>query len=137
MKTPTDLEILDIIYNQYYRTFKGFVKGRDRQSKVYVPIDVDLIGRKLYVDGDIIFGRLYYYLNKKYSYKPEDGSAMVEFFCLSIGGLGREDKHCIQFPLMGSVLAEMRHEKKKYRISTALAILSLVISIAAVVISIA
>ena len=31
-----------------------------RVTKNYVPIDIDLLGEELGVDGDIIFGRLYY-----------------------------------------------------------------------------
>jgi hypothetical protein len=39
-----------------------------RITKNFVPIDVNVIGEKLGVDGDIIFSSLYYHLNQKYSY---------------------------------------------------------------------
>ena len=48
------------------------------------------IGKELGVDGDIIFGRLYYYLSKKYSFENSD-ETKVDFFALKVG----DDKHCI------------------------------------------
>jgi hypothetical protein len=132
---PTDQEILEFIYNHYYKTFKSYVAGRDRQSKIYVPIDVDLVGRQFKVDGDIIFGRLYYHLNKKYTYTNPDNTK-IEFFALSIGSTPADLK-AIQFPLMASVLADMRLENKKYRIATGIAITSLLVSLVALIISVA
>ena len=135
MKIPTDLEILKVIYSQYYSEFESFKKNSEsRLVKVYVPIDVDLIGAKLGVDGDIVFGRLYYHFNNKYSYSNKDGSKVL-FFALELGSSERKDKHCIQFPLMASVLAELMHEHHKYRVTTIISILSFIVSIAAVIIS--
>jgi hypothetical protein len=131
MKVPTDLQILQSVYDRYYSEFEAFKTGEknSRASKVYVPIDVDLIGEKLGVDGDIIFGRLYYHFNNKYSF------GKVEFFSLSIGEIGKQDKHCIQFPYMASVLADLQNENTKFRIATRLAWVSIGISIIALVVS--
>ena len=69
MKVPTDLAILEEIYKEYYSVYASFQKGGgDRESKIYVPIVCGDIAKKLNVDSDIVFGRLYYHLEKKYGY---------------------------------------------------------------------
>jgi hypothetical protein len=131
-KLPTDLEILNAIYEQYYETFAHYTDDNgSRRSKVQVPIDIHKIAADLKVDGDIIFGRLYYHLNKKYAYLKENG-AKVSFFELMID----KDKHCINFPLMASVLADLRDKEQKHNISMGIAIGSIIISFFAIIISI-
>jgi hypothetical protein len=132
MKTPTDLKILKLIYKTYYKTYISFSRNnKTRETKIYVPIDSDLIAKKLGVDGDIVFGRLYYYLNEKYSYVESDG-VKVKFFTLSAGN----DVRCIQFPLMASVLAGLRSENKKYLTATIIAFISLLLATLSIFIAI-
>ena len=64
------------------------------------------IAKILNVDADIVFGRLYYHLNEKFSYKHDDGSK-VEFFALHVG----DESHCINFPYLASVLADLQEKK--------------------------
>ncbi|MEQ8534519.1 MAG: hypothetical protein RIB86_21880 [Imperialibacter sp.] len=136
MKIPTDLAILDKIYKKYYHEFASFNKEEpNRNTKVYVPIDVNKIGEELGVDGDIIFGRLYYHLNNKFRYLKEDG-VRVEFFANHIGPFGNEDTHCVQFPYLVSVLADLKDEDRKFRIATLAATVSIFISIVSLIISI-
>ena len=121
---PTDLQILNTIYNQYYDKFKSFSKNDpDRSSKIFIPIDITLIAKELEVDVDIIFGRLYYHLEQKYGYKRPDDTK-VAFFTLKAG----VDKNCINFPYMASVLANLRDREKKHSIATKIAIFSLIIA---------
>ena len=128
MKIPTDLQILNLIYNSYYKTFESYTRGNNsRETKNYVPINIDAIGKKLCIDGDIVFGRLYYHLNKKFSYRNDDES-LVEFFACKIG----DDKHSIHFPYMASVLADLKYENRKYRTATIIALVSLGISLIAI-----
>ena len=133
MKTlPTDLKILNAIYEHYYETFVSFSKSdKNRSSKIYIPIDIKTLAEDMGVDPDIIFGRLYYDLDQKYAYKQEDGSN-VHFFTLKIG----DDRHCVNFPYMASVLAELREKNRKYRIATTIAIFSLFVSVIALLLSI-
>jgi hypothetical protein len=106
MTTPTDFEILKIIRDHYYDAFISFDKNvPNRLSKIYVPIDIDLIAEKFGVGGDVIFGRLYYYLDKKYSYKNEDGSR-VQFFANSLRSDNAKEKHLINFPLLDAIVSE-------------------------------
>src|SRR6266496_1199607 len=98
---PTDLEILNAIYELYYDEFTDYDRDPgSRDSKVFVPIDCDDIASDLGVDADIVFGRLYYYLEKKHRMKADDGS-IVSLFVLVAG----PDKHCVHFPYLASVLS--------------------------------
>jgi len=128
---PTDLKILNVIYEEYYDTFISFSKNNsDRNAKNYIPVDIKLIAQKLGVDVDIIFGRLYYHLEQKYGYSRSDGSK-VAFFALIIGS----DNNCINFTYMSSVLAKLRDREKKYSTAKNIAIFSLVIAISSLVIA--
>ncbi|MEP3389454.1 MAG: hypothetical protein ABJO02_14775 [Reichenbachiella sp.] len=135
IRIPTDYKILKLVYKEYKHDFANFDKSK-RNAKVYVPIDIDKLSTKLNVDQDIIFGRLYYHCNEKYSYKNTDGS-IVKFFALSLGPDDRTDVHCIQFPLMASILADLEEQRKRFRISTVIALVSIFIAAAALGISIA
>lgn len=130
MKVPTDLQILSEIYKRYYHKFSSYEEG-SRRSKVHVSINIKEIAKKLGVDEDIVFGRLYYHLNQKYGYKQDDG-VRVDFFLLGMG----DERHCVQFPLMASVLADLKKENRKFRIATSIAIISLIISLVSLSISI-
>ncbi len=129
---PNDLKILSTIYIRYYDTFKSFsVENKTRETKIYVPIDLMAIAKELDIDVDIIYGRLYYYLNNKYSYKQSDGSR-VDLFALLVG----KDTSAINFPYLASILAELQDKEFKYRMTTIVAILALVIAIASLLLSI-
>lgn len=112
-RLPTDIEILSAIYSRYYKTFTSYSdKNKDRGTKTFVPIDIEKIGNDLGVDGDIVFGRLYYYLEQKYSYERNNGSA-VSLFILNDG----RDIHCVNFPYLASVLATLKAEDRKFKIA--------------------
>ena len=54
-RNPTDIQILETIYNKYYDKFKDFdEKTKDRETKVYIPIDLKSVAEDLKVDGDIV-----------------------------------------------------------------------------------
>ena len=132
MKLPTDLEILEEIYRRYFDVYKRFSRGdAERDSKVYVPINVKSLAEHFGTDPDIIFGRLYYHLDPKYGFARPDGSK-VAFFTLKAG----DDRHAIQFPLLASVLAALRQEQSKYILATWLSVAALVVSTISIVLSI-
>ena len=131
-RLPSDRKIMDRIYDRYYQTFTSFSKQKPtRSSKNYVPIDIDSLAKELHVDADLIFGRLYYHLEKKYRYKQDDGSS-VHLFALRIG----EDTHCVHFPYLASVLAGLRAENRKFWIPTTIAIISLIVAAVSIWLSI-
>ncbi len=124
-KIPTDLQILDWIYEKYYPEFTNFTRETPtRNAKVYVPIDIEALGKHFKIDADIIFGRLYYYLDNKHAYQQADES-WVHLFAKNAGS----DRHVINFPVLSSLLANMRQERKRYRLTIGFSISALVISI--------
>jgi len=128
MKSPSDLKVLSAIYDMYYEEFKNFTREPDvengRASKIYVPINCKKIASDLDVDSDIIFGRLYYHLEHKYGYTNEDGTK-VHFFTLGV----ESDRHCVNLPLLASVLAGLQEESSKFQWATFLSALAVLISI--------
>jgi len=132
-RPPTDLEIMEEIYNKYYSTFISFSKEKpNRSAKIYVPIDIEFIAKRFSIDPDIVFGRLYYHLEPKYGFTQE-GGAKVHFFALKAGS----DKHSVQFPLLASVIASHREERNKHIVSTWLSIAAIIISIVSFITSLA
>jgi len=129
MKTPTDLKVLNTIYKLYYEEFKNHSREpgieNGRETKIFVPIDCTMIAKELDVDGDIVYGRLYYHLEQKHGYTRGDGSN-VTFFSMMVGS----DRHCVNFPLLASVLAGLQEESSKFQLATWLSIFAVVISLA-------
>jgi hypothetical protein len=129
---PTDLAILNAIYERHYDRFVQFSReSPDRAAKIYVPIDIAPIAEELKVDRDIVFGRLYYHLQRKHGYTQDDG-AKVPFFTLQTG----DDMHLVNFPLLASVLADLRDQRRIYNRATLIAVGSLFVSVVAITITI-
>jgi hypothetical protein len=132
-RLPTDLKLLDTIYRTYYDAFASYSdKSPNRSSKIYVPIDIEHIARQFNLDGDIIFGRLYYHLDEKYRY-VQPGGAEVHLFSVVVGG----DHHCVNFPYVASLVASLREQDRKFRIATGMAMTSLLVSLVSFVLSLA
>ena len=125
MKTPpTDRKILRLIHDKYYQDFCDYSDQQpSRSCKIYVPIDCQEIAKDLSIDPDIIFGRLYYHLNRKYGYTNDDNTN-VHLFSLKTGS----DKHTVQFPLLSAVLSEKSLDETRF-------MWSLIMSASAVTIS--
>lgn len=129
---PTDERLLREIYQRYLRAFGEFSEeNKTRSTKIWVPIDIDVLARKFRCDPDLIFGRLYYHMNAKYGSHTGDGDS-VNIFSLRIG----RDAHCVNFPLLASVLADLQDDKKRFVISTRMAALSLIVSALSILIAI-
>ncbi len=121
---PSDYKLLTEIYERYYEQFKNFSReAPERDSKIYVPIDIRAIADHLKTDEYIIFGRLYTHLDKKYGYKNDDGS-LSPFFSMQAG----KDRHVINFPLLASVIAGLKEERSKQNTSMYLSIIAITIS---------
>ena len=121
---PTDETLLATIYRQYLQAFSEWSdENKTRVTKIWVPIDIDALGRKFRCDPDLIFGRLYHHMNEKYGSKTGDGQE-VNFFNMRLAN----DRHVVNFPLLTSVLADLQDNRKRFIISTRLAALSLVVS---------
>ncbi|MGI9386771.1 MAG: hypothetical protein ACR2OX_05025 [Methyloligellaceae bacterium] len=130
-KLPSELDLLDEIYRTGYEEFAAYSEtNKTRSSKIWVPIDIEQLARKFDLDPDIIFGRLYYHLNEKYSHEMGDGTKS-EFFLIRVGS----DIHCVNFPYLSSILASLKDEQQRFRLTTAIAGLSLGISIVSILIA--
>ena len=127
MKKPslnfTDLRLMKTIQKEYADVY---LNRGDQKERFYIQIECDSIAKKMNVDSELVFQRLYSHLEKKYGYKNDDGSR-VHFFGLMVG----DKKHCINYPYLCAVLADLKDEKKELRITQALAVASIVISIVA------
>jgi len=132
MKIPTDRKILEAIFNHYKTCFERYEVSADRSSKIYVPIDCQKIADLLGTERDIVFGRLYYHLERKHGYTQQDGTK-VHFFVLKVGN----DAKCVNFPLLVSVLAGLQEEGKRFWFTTAASFLSLGVAICSLVVAIA
>jgi hypothetical protein len=129
---PTDDRLLQAIYASYIDAFRDYAEDKpNRSSKIWVPIDIEELAKRFGADADLIFGRLYYHLNGKYAQQLGE-KERVEFFQLRVGG----DRHCVNFPFLASVLAELREDRRRYEVSTRIAALSLVISIISIVMAV-
>ena len=66
--SPTDLEIFEYIYDEYYDDFVVFdrEKNKTRETKNFISLDIEKIAKHFRVDKDIIFARLYYVYKKRY-----------------------------------------------------------------------
>lgn len=124
-KTPlTDLKILKFIYDTYLEDFLKYSTDElDRDSIIYVPIDIAFVAEKLGADAQLVFGRLYYDLDKRHRYEQDDGSK-VHLFALKVGG----DRYAVNFPLLEGTVANLTDRNFRFW-------LPLIISIGAFVVS--
>jgi hypothetical protein len=132
---PTDLQILEEIYDRYYDEFVVF-SGEDpeRDSKVYVPIDISSIANHFGVDGDIVHGRLYYYLDHKYGITRSDGGRVPFFRFVEDTVPG--SRHQVQFPILASAIASLRDARNRYLWATGLAGASFIIALLAFIVGV-
>ena len=125
---PTDLEILNKIYELYYDDFVDFDEDNPtREDKYIVPIDCEEVAKKLNADAELVFSRLYYHLREKYGYSkimPDGKELLVKIFIREPG----YRKHYVHFPFMTSVLADLREKEAKFWTTAIIAILAVVIS---------
>ena len=107
-KIPTDFEIMEEIHDRYYDTFRKYATEEpDRIARIRVPIKINEVAEAIGVEQDMIFGRVFYHFNKKYSYKDEKGDITTFFITDKFEGLS------VNFALVASTLAEMKQEKQK------------------------
>lgn len=130
-RLPTDLELLEEIYQSSVEAFSAYSEeNKTRSSKIWMPIDIRALGARFGVDPDIVFGQLYYHLNHKFGHASSDGQRF-EFFQIRVG----RDHHCVNFPFLASVLADLREERRRFVTATGIAGLSLLVSIASIAIA--
>jgi len=131
-KLPTDRRVLECIFEMYQSSYPGTkaVSGHAGENDPYVAIDIPTLAAKLDCSPELLFGRLYYYLDQKHRYKQDNGS-IVPLFHLEVGG----KRHAVQFPYLASILSGFNQEHNRFLVSLAVSILALVLSVASLVVS--
>ncbi|MDW1637155.1 MULTISPECIES: hypothetical protein [unclassified Vibrio] len=130
-KNPTDLELLECIYNHYRAEFALYDSDETiRAGKVYVHIDCRLIAGKLSADPELVFGRLYYHLANVYKYQQSKG-VEVKLFEFEVD----KQLHCIQFPVLASAVANLKAEHQRYKHTLIAAIFAVVVAVGAAAIT--
>lgn len=80
-KIFSDLKLFQVIYylyiNRYIQT-----SASDPLNKVMVPIDIDKIAQNIGTDPELVFSRLYVFLNSLYD-KPS-WNPKIRFFCMKV-----------------------------------------------------
>ena len=126
---PTDLQILNKIYDLYYDDFVAFdEENPTRKEKHIVPIDCKEVAKELNADAELVFSRLYYYLNQEYGYSkimPDGKKLLVKVYIRELG-----PKHYVHFPFMTSVLADLREKEEKFWMGIVIAAFAFIISVA-------
>jgi hypothetical protein len=118
-KVPTDLEILQRIYERHHVEFENMAIDRTGEPRSpFVPVDIRGIAKDLRTDPDIVFGRLYYYLDPKYARGDK------RLFTIK----ANEKIDCVHFPFMVSVLAELQYDNRWRWRAITISIIAIVIS---------
>jgi len=124
----TDRILLKTIYDLYYEEFCSYNNKSKRSSKIYVPINCEEVAKNLKVDPDIVFGRLYHYLDKKFRHQDSDGT-ITHLFALKVG----DDRHAVNFPLLSAVVADLEQSFVRFTIPLYLSIGAILISFIALI----
>jgi hypothetical protein len=132
-RPPTDFQLLRAIYERHRDEFSAYVEDApSRETTVMVPIVIPTIANEFGVDPDSVFGRLYFHLDPTYGQEPDSRGVRKAFFMPLAG----DDKNCVNFPLLGAVLAGLWQQRNRDLWALWLALLSLVIAIGSLVVSI-
>ena len=98
------------------------------ENDPYLPIDILAVAAKLQCKPELLFGRLYYYLDAKHRYKKDNGS-LVCLFILNLQG----KRHSVHFPYLASILAGHDEEHQRQSRALVLSIIALILSTAGIV----
>jgi hypothetical protein len=131
-RPPTDFELLKAVYELHRDEYRATGPA----APIFLPINIPQIATNLGVADQIVFGRLYYHLDLKYAQEPDPAAgrtARKSFFAKQVGDL----VNAINFPLLEAVLAGLWQERRRNLWVSTTAVVSIGISIAALIVSIA
>lgn len=93
-----------------------------------IEIDVKAIAKKLKCDKDILFGYLYYHLDRKHRYSVGVNS-FVHLFTPTVGQLN----NAINLPYLAAILASQDQEHSKFIWSLGVSLVALALSVGSIV----
>lgn len=98
----TDLRLLKTIYNEYYNDYIHHFNSanKERKYKIYVPIDIPNLAKKLGMETEIFHQRLYTHLENEYQHGKKH---------LFLKKAGTND-NCINFPYLASIIANLKNK---------------------------
>lgn len=132
-RPPTDFELLRAIYVRHEHEYgHGKLTNTGQKADVLVPIDILSIAEGLGVDPASVHGRLYHHLDRAYGEPREPGKARIVFFAPVAGN----ERDCVNFPLLEAVLAGLWQERRRNLWTSVLALVSIAVSVAALIVSI-
>ena len=99
---PTDLQLLQAIYEEHRDAY-----NRTASTGPTVPIDYEAVVRRLEINAQSVYGRLYYSLNPRYEARYEDAPRKERF----TARLDAPD--VINFPLLEAPLADHWQEDRR------------------------
>ncbi|WP_243049333.1 hypothetical protein [Dyella sp. RRB7] len=131
MNIPSDRQIFEAVYAMYVSDY--LVQEHEQtQRRVYFPIDVAAVAKKLRCSTHILFGRLYHDLAKRYDPATEPNVSGAVFL-IQAGS----DRHCIHFPYMVAILAGLREQRRVQVYTWAISLAALALSAASLLVSLA
>ncbi len=129
---PTDRYVLQCIFDMYKEQYPGKKDQSGRsENDPYIAIDVHAVASRLGCSAELLFGRLYYHLDKKHRYKQDDGT-IVPLFYLKVG----EKRHAVHFPFLASVLATENRDFRRFFVPLCFSALALLVSVASLFVSV-
>lgn len=129
MNFPSERQVLRCIADLCESSFAG---ARLVDDDPYLPIAVTDIARRLGCDPAMLFGYLYYYLDRKHRYETAPYTWM-HLFAIKVG----ERRHCVNYPYLAGILAAGDCESTRSRWAIRLALAALLLSLVAIVAQVA
>lgn len=112
----------------YKDNYPGKKVGTKGVNDPFVPVDLRAVAVRLDTKPELLFGRLYYHLDRKHRYKQDSG-VEVNLFLLNIDNKG----HSVHFPYLSAILAGHDQEHRKQLWSIFFSVLALVVSVASLI----
>jgi hypothetical protein len=133
-RIPTEREILRCIYDLYELEYAATSTSIEvpQSNTAILAIDLEKIAERLNIKPELLFGILYYHLNKKYSYSHDNGVSVSFFFTTANSG---DRRHSIRYPYLAAILAGMEQEQRKDNITRGLSIVAIVVSLSTSVVN--
>jgi hypothetical protein len=126
---PTERQVLRAIYEMYSQAYPGKTPG---ENDPYLAVDVRAVADRLKCKPHLLFGYLYYYLERKYKYETGPNT-YVHLFVMQVGQL----RHAVNFPYLAGILAAHEQEHRKTWLPLVISGLALLVSIGAVIAQVA
>ena len=122
---PTERDVLRAIYDMHEDIYPRDAWGK---NDPLLSIDVKAVAKNLQCSPELLFGYLYYFLDHKHKYQTGPNT-YVHLFVIQAGS----KRHVVNFPYLAAILAGHDQEHSKYRLSIAISLIALSLSVGSIV----